>query len=79
MSEKQLPFSVQLRRAIERADKSRYRISLETGVSEAVLSRFMNHKVGLSMETVDLICQNLGLRLVGEEQPQRKTTKKKGK
>lgn len=75
MSKKRPKFSDQLRHAIERSDKTRYRISQETGVSEAVLSRFMNRKVGLSMETVDLICECLGLRLVAEGE--RKT--KKGK
>lgn len=73
MSKKRPPFSDQLRQAIEASAKTRYRISQETGVSEAVLSRFMNRKVGLSMETVDLICECLGLRLVAEgEQKTRK-------
>jgi DNA-binding phage protein len=71
-------FSDQLRRAIERSDKTRYRISQETGVSQAVLSRFMHQKVGLSMETVDLICECLGLRLVADDEPARKRTTKKG-
>jgi transcriptional regulator with XRE-family HTH domain len=69
MSKKRPKFSDQLRQAIERSDKTRYRISQETGVSEAVLSRFMNRKVGLSMETVDLICECLRLRLVAEDIP----------
>ena len=30
------------------------------------LSRFMNHKVGLSMETVDKLCECLRLQLVAE-------------
>jgi DNA-binding phage protein len=66
MSKEQLRFSDQLRQAIDQSDKTRYRISQETGVSEAVLSRFMNRKVGLSMETVDLVCECLGLRLVAQ-------------
>lgn len=70
MSRKE-PFSEQLRKAIRQSDKTRYRISKDTGVSEAVLSRFMNEKVGLSMETVDLLCEYLGLRLVADA-PQRK-------
>jgi len=70
MSKKQ-KFSDQLRRAIQTAPVTRYRIAVDTGISEAVLSRFVNSKVGLSMETVDLLCDYLGLRLVPEK-PQRK-------
>ena len=65
-------FSEQLRRAVETAPVTRYRIAVDTGISEAVLSRFVNSKVGLSMETVDLVCDYLGLRLVPETKPQRK-------
>ena len=76
MSKKHPKFSDQLRQAIEQSDKTRYRISQETGVSEAVMSRFMNCKVGLSMVTVDLICQSLGLRLVDESEIKPKRTKR---
>ncbi|OHB81709.1 MAG: hypothetical protein A2W31_09335 [Planctomycetes bacterium RBG_16_64_10] len=65
-------FSEQLRQAIETAPVTRYRIAVDTGISEAVLSRFVNSKVGLSMETVDLVCDYLGLRLVPEKKPERK-------
>ncbi len=78
MSKKRLEFSDQLRLAIEQSDKTRYRISQETGVSEAVMSRFMNRKVGLSMTTVDLICESLGVRLVHEDEIKPKRTRKRG-
>ena len=65
-------FSEQLRRAIETAPVTRYRIAVDTGISEAVLSRFVNSKVGLSMETVDLLCDYLGLNLVSENKPEKK-------
>ena len=67
MRKKQVPFSDQLRQAIRQSEKSRYRISKEMGISEAVLSRFMNQKVGLSMKTVDLLCECVGLRLVADD------------
>jgi hypothetical protein len=76
MGSKRLPFSEQLRRAIAQSDKTRYRISQETGISEAVLSRFMAEKVGLSMPTVDLLCDCLRLRLVAEGEPGRRQRKK---
>ena len=65
-------FSEQLRRAIKTASVTRYRIAVDTGISEAVLSRFVNSKVGLSMETVDLLCGYLGLKLVPENKPEKK-------
>ena len=58
--------SDQLRVAIEVADKSRYQLSKETGISEAVLSRFMHRKGGLSMEGIDAIAESLGLELVAK-------------
>ena len=65
-------FSEQLRQAIETAPVTRYRIAVDTGISEAVLSRFVNSKVGLSMETVDLLCDYLGLKLVSEKKLEKK-------
>mgnify|MGYP001811999713 CR=1 FL=1 len=64
-------FSDELRRAIKTAPVSRYRIAVDTGVSQAVLSRFLKGRVGLSMETVDLLCDYLGLKLVPEKKPEK--------
>lgn len=65
-------FSEQLRQAIDTAPVTRYRIAADTGINEAVLSRFVNSKVGLSMETVDVLCDYLGLKLVAEKKPEKK-------
>ena len=65
-------FSDELRRAIKTAPVSRYRIAVDTGVSQAVLSRFLKGQVGLSMETVDLLCEYLALKLVAEKKPNKK-------
>jgi len=67
MSKKPRKFSEQLRRAIGRSEKTRYQISKQTGIYQSVLSRFMHEEVGLSLESVDLICECLGLRLVAED------------
>ena len=65
MTRKKLrPITEQLRQAIESADASRYRISKSTGVTEAALSRFVNGKAGLSLESVDRIGEFLDLELV---------------
>ena len=59
-------FSDQLRRAVEQSDKTRYRISKETGIDQGNLARFVNQGAGLSMDSVDTLCECLGLRLVAE-------------
>ena len=72
---KKQPFSEELRRAVLRADLTRYEISKRTGIAQSILSRFVNQGAGLSMESIDLICECLGLRLVAEDKPK----KRKGK
>jgi transcriptional regulator with XRE-family HTH domain len=79
MAKKKTKLSDQLREAILNADISRYRISQLTGISEAALSRFVNKVNGLSLESIDLIAECIGLRLVVEEKPGRKTRKRKTK
>lgn len=71
------PIAEQLRRAIERSGKTRYRISLESGVSQAVLSRFVNRQRELSLANVDALCEALGLRVVLEPQDKRSAKKPK--
>ena len=56
--------SDQLRKAILQSDKTRYRISIETGIAQSILSRFINQDAGLSLENVDRICDCIGARLV---------------
>ena len=72
-------FSDDLRRAIQRSGKTRYRISQDTGVSEAVLCKFMQGERGMLLPSIDKLYAYLGLRLVAENQPERKGTKKKGR
>ena len=55
--------SDQVRRIIATAPISRYQLSKETGVDEAVLSRFVNGKVGVSMVTLDKIGEALALEV----------------
>ncbi len=53
----------QLRQAIEASGQSRYAIWKATGIDQAQLSRFMGGECGLSMETLDALCEHLGLEL----------------
>lgn len=64
MATKRMKLTDQLRKAIETGGRSCYRLAKETGIDKSVLSRFLHHKGGLSMEGLDAIADNLGLDLV---------------
>lgn len=68
------PLSEQLKAAILNADKSRYRISQETGITQAGLSRFVNGVAGLSLDSIDLIgeCLDLEINVRTPAAPKRK-------
>jgi hypothetical protein len=69
--------SEQLRAAIMNAPISRYAISRQTEIPEAVLSRFVHGKSGLSVESIDKIGELLGLSLAASRPA--KGRKAKGK
>jgi len=56
--------SDQLRQAVEAAEISRYAMSRRTGIAQSILSRFVNHGAGLSLENIDKLGECLGLRIV---------------
>jgi transcriptional regulator with XRE-family HTH domain len=58
-----VPFSEQLRKVIEECGTSRYALCQRSGVSEAVLSRFLSGKQGLRLVTLDKLGAALGLVL----------------
>ena len=70
-----MTFSDQLRRAIRTCGLSRYRISMESGVPQASLSRFMRSQHGLSTESLDKIAEVLRLEVVSKG-PRQKLLKK---
>jgi hypothetical protein len=69
-------FSDQLRTTIDTCGMSRYAICKATGIPEPSMSRFMSGKTGLSMASVDLICETIGARLVLDNQPNETKTRK---
>ena len=71
MARKQKSFSEQLRQAIQQDGRSRYRISLNTGISQGQLSRFMHSKGGLSLRSIDRLCSCLELTIAVREQKDR--------
>jgi ribosome-binding protein aMBF1 (putative translation factor) len=62
-------------KAIKKSGKSRYQISKETGIDEAVLCRIVTGSGtgSCSTKTADILCRYLGLELVA------KKSKKRGK
>jgi hypothetical protein len=68
------PILDDIRKAIDASDKTRYRISKETGISESRLCQLMGGTKGLSIEALELLADCLGLKIVTE--PKRR---KKGK
>jgi ribosome-binding protein aMBF1 (putative translation factor) len=54
----------QIRRAINESGVSRYRLWKETGIDQAVLSRFVAGKAGMTLKSLDVLADALGLRIV---------------
>lgn len=61
---RRLSLSDQLRREIDRAKISRYRLAKEIDCTSQLLTRFMHGHGGLSLRTVEKIADVLGLDLV---------------
>ena len=58
-----IALSDQLRKAIDGAELSRYRIAKDSGVAQSTISQFMNGKRSLSLQAVDRIAELLDLGL----------------
>jgi DNA-binding Xre family transcriptional regulator len=65
----------QLREAVEHCGMTRYAIAQRTGIPESVLCRFVTGGKGLRTDSIDPLCQFLGLEL-RPIKPTRKTTRK---
>ena len=61
---KKILFTETLREAVRTSPVTRYKISQATGISQANLSRFVHGTGGLSLPSVDVLCDFLGLSLV---------------
>ena len=60
MSEK---FSDQLRRAVRESEATRYALSKTTGISQAVLCRFVAGTAGMSLDSIDKLVDALNLEI----------------
>jgi hypothetical protein len=56
--------SDQLRQAVLKCGKTRYRIGVETRIAHSIISRFINHGAGMSLANVDKLCECIGAELV---------------
>jgi len=56
-------FSGILRAALKASDQTLYRVSMETGIGQDVLSRFVREERGLSLETAGRLAVHLGYAL----------------
>jgi DNA transposition AAA+ family ATPase len=69
MKTKQTSLTDQLRQLIEDAEITRYQLWQQTGIDQAVLSKFVNGKGGLSMESLDKIGELLNLQITTKPSP----------
>jgi DNA-binding phage protein len=65
--------SEQLRKAIEGADDTYYRIAKDAGVDWGTLQRFVTgERANIRIDTVDKLCEALGLELRAKKTARRK-------
>lgn len=76
MQDKQIIYDY-IRDAIEASDKTRYRLSKETGLSEGHLCQFMGKTKGLSVEAVEMLASHLGLEIIIRPAKRTKTASKR--
>ena len=63
--------SDQVRQAIDDSGLTRYRIAHETGIDESALAKFYNGKRGFNSDTLDVLGEYLGLRIVRDQKKKR--------
>jgi len=68
----------QVKRAIERSDLTRYRISKLTGVEQSQLVRLMRGRTGVGLDVLERIIEALGLEIVLQPKGTADRRKKRG-
>jgi transcriptional regulator with XRE-family HTH domain len=63
--------SDQVRQAIDDSGLTRYRIAQETGIDESALAKIYNGKRGFNSNTLDILGEYLGLRIVMDRKPKK--------
>ena len=62
----------ELRDAIRKSDKSRYRIWKDTGIDQSHLSKLLSGEKGVSFENYELLADYLGLKITIRRKQRRK-------
>jgi transcriptional regulator with XRE-family HTH domain len=62
----------QIQKAIEKGPKSRYRLSMETGIEQSQLSRFIAGTHGLGMESIEKLAKALGYEIIMRKRENRR-------
>lgn len=63
-----MKLSDQIRQVIDASGQTRYRIAKETGISHAMMSRFMSGERGFSMDSLDILADFLGMNITVDKQ-----------
>ena len=69
MAKKHVKLSDQVRRAVDASGMSRYAICKALDMDQAIMSRFMTGRGGLSMANLDVLADMLGLNIVTTGKP----------
>jgi predicted transcriptional regulator len=56
-------FSDQLRQAVRDSSMTRYAISVQTGIAQSTLCKFLKGERGMSLDSVDRLMECLGLEI----------------
>ncbi len=72
MRAKPTKFSDQIRKAVEESGMTRYAIFKATGIDQGTLSKFVHGQVGLSMDSLDVLADILGLEVVASRHKPKK-------
>jgi plasmid maintenance system antidote protein VapI len=57
----------QIRAAIKKSGLTIYRLAKDSGVSQPVLSRFVNRQRGITLATASKLVETLGLKLISKK------------
>jgi DNA-binding Xre family transcriptional regulator len=69
----------EIRIAIQKSEKSRYRLWKETGISEAQLCQFMGGTKGLSVESLEKLAESLDLEITARPRSRQRKSGRKGR
>ena len=61
-----MKLSEQIREAMDDSGLTRYRIAQDTGIDESTLAKFYHGTRGMSLESLDVLCAYLELRIVSK-------------